>query len=272
MLLMDNQSIGILDSGIGGLSVWREIVKKLPNESTVYIGDSKNCPYGNKSEQEIYHLSRRLVEFLIKQKCKLIVIACNTITVSCLDRLRKDFPHIPIVGTVPVIKTAAKLSKNKTIGVLSTTKTANSKYQKDLIEKFAGDCEVINRGANSLVPLIEKLHNTSILPSMREILQKELAHFKNACVDTLVLGCSHFPFIKPQIQQILGERVRILDSGKAIARQVERVLQNNAAFSQGKERTHTFFTSGEKEHFLSLVQKLVLRKPIKNTQFKELTR
>src|SRR5262245_22974677 len=126
---MNNHPIGVLDSGLGGLTVLSSIVKELPNEQFIYIGDSKNTPYGKKTEEEIYHLSKRLIEFLLQKKVKLIVVACNTITVSCLERLRTDYPDMPIVGTVPVIKTAAAVSKNKCIGILSTTRTAQSDYQ-----------------------------------------------------------------------------------------------------------------------------------------------
>ena len=136
---MSSDSIGVIDSGLGGLSIWRQIVKKLPKESTIYLADSKNCPYGSNSSEEIYQLSKKLVTFLVQKKVKLIVLACNTITVSCLDKLRKEFPKTPIIGTVPVIKTASEITKNNKIGVLSTARTARSKYQKKLIKTFAGE-------------------------------------------------------------------------------------------------------------------------------------
>lgn len=243
--------IGILDSGLGGLSIWKEIVKLLPHESTIYIADSKNCPYGSRSQKEIYELSRRLVQFLIKKNCKLIVIACNTITVSCLDKLRSEF-KIPIIGTVPVIKTASELSKNKKIGVLSTKATAKSKYQKNLIKKFAQGCEVINIGTDKLVPFIEKGESSKMI---QIILQKELRQFKKANIDTLALGCSHFPLIRDQIQQILGSNIQILDSGAAIARQTKRILENNDILSDNKSASHELFTTGNKEQFERVVRK-----------------
>src|SRR5205809_740298 len=114
-----NHPIGILDSGLGGLTIGKEIIRELPNESIVSIGDSVNTPYGGKSAQELYQISKRMVAFLLKQKVKLIVVACNTITVSCLDKLRVDYPSMPLVGTVPVVKTAVAVTKNKKIGILS---------------------------------------------------------------------------------------------------------------------------------------------------------
>ena len=253
---MDNRSIGVLDSGVGGLSIWSKIVQKLPNESTIYIADSKHCPYGSKSEREIYQLTKRLVGFLLEKNCKLIVLACNTITVCCLDKLRQDVPDIPIIGTVPVIKTAAETSKNKKIGILSTKQTAQSAYQKHLIQKFANDCEVVTIGTDKLVPFVEKGDLQSGF--LEQILKEELQPFILARIDTLALGCSHFPFIKDQIQEILGAHVSILDSGAAIARQVHRVLNNNVALSLQKQPAHILYTTGNKNQFAIIAIKLAL--------------
>ncbi|MBI2622350.1 glutamate racemase [Candidatus Microgenomates bacterium] len=258
---MNNQPIGILDSGVGGLTIWREIVRKLPHESTIYIADSKNCPYGSKTSQEIYQLARRLVQFLIENNCKLIVLACNTITVSCLDRLRKDFPHVPIVGTVPVVRTASKLSKNKKIGILSTTRTAESQYQKDLIQNFAGDCELINIGTDKLVPLIEKGNMQDKM--IQIILHKELKPFVNYGIDTLALGCSHFPLIKGQIQKELSSKVLVLDSGTAIARQVQRVLQGRNQLSTSGAINYIFYTTGNKAQFSEILRSMEYNNEVK---------
>ncbi|MDO8686886.1 MAG: glutamate racemase [Candidatus Berkelbacteria bacterium] len=252
---MNNQPIGVLDSGIGGLSILKEIIKKFPHESTIYLADSLNCPYGNRSEKEIYNLSRRLVEFLVDQKVKIIIIACNTITVTCLDRLRKDFPNLPIIGTVPVIKTAVSVTKNKKIGILSTIATSKSDYQKNLINKFAGDCEVLNLGTDKLVPLVEKGDLES--GELKDVLKSELWPFLKAGIDVLVLGCSHFPFLEEKMQEILGSKVLLLDSGAAIARQVERVLTANKTLSKKKSSSHIFYTTGEEKHFRLAVNKLM---------------
>ena len=125
---MNRNPIGIIDSGIGGLSVWKEIAALLTEESTIYVADAKNLPYGEKTEEEVYLLAKAMMRFLIDKDVKLIVIACNTITVSALDQFRKDFPSLPIIGTVPMVKTAATMSKSKRIGMLSTTRTAASSY------------------------------------------------------------------------------------------------------------------------------------------------
>lgn len=240
---MNNQPIGVLDSGLGGLTILSELIKKLPHESFIYIGDSANIPYGAKSEKEIYLLSRQLIEFLLERKVKLIVIACNTITVTCLDKLRSDYSTIPIVGTVPVIKTAAEISVNKKIGILSTTRTAQSEYQKQLIDTFANGYTVINLGTDKLVPLIEsgKIDDSDISVILRDV----IAPYRNEGIDTLALGCTHFPYLITQIEKLLPE-VKLLDSGGAIARQVERVLQKNdmltTVLSAGNV---TVYTTGE---------------------------
>ncbi len=252
---MNNQPIGVLDSGVGGLSIWKEIVRELPLESTIYAADSRNCPYGAKSSQAIYHLAKRLVQFLVQQQVKLIVLACNTMTVSCLDKLREDFPQLPLIGTVPVVKTAAEKTKGGKIGILSTTKTAESKYQKQLLQTYAADCVVINIGTNKLVPFVEKGEVRG--QALEKVLRKELEVFKKEDIDVLALGCSHFPFLKDTMQQILGNDVQILDSGEAIARQVKRVLEKIDGLSNSKSTSQRLYTTGDEKQFEKTAQTLM---------------
>lgn len=251
---MHNQPIGILDSGVGGLSIWKEIINHLPHESTIYIADSKNCPYGTKSSDEIYGLAKKLVQFLVKKKVKLVVIACNTITVSCLGKLRHDFPDMPIVGAVPVVKTAREKTKSKKVAVLSTSATAKSFYQKNLIEQFAGDVEVKNIGIDILVPFVER--GELIGKELDLVLRKTILPFTNNGLDVLALGCSHFPFLKDSIQKIVGKNVLLLDSGGAIARQVERVLTRNNTLSKVNPK-HLFFTTGNEGQFKNVAATLI---------------
>jgi glutamate racemase len=255
---MKNNPIGILDSGVGGLTVLQSIVQELPHESFVYIGDSRNTPYGSKSEEEIYDLSRHLVDFLLKKEVKLIVVACNTITVSCLDRLRSEYPDVAMVGTVPVIKTAAEVSKNKRIGILSTTRTAQSVYQKHLIEEFSNGCIVVNEGTDALVPLIEQGRLSD--SHLATVLKQVLAPFQKENIDALALGCTHFPFLKKQIQQMLGPDVQLLDSGGAIARQVKRVLEHNHLLSLQKDGDVKIFTTGNMRIVESLAESILKKR------------
>lgn len=259
---MDNRPIGILDSGIGGLSIWKEIVRELPQESTIYIADSINCPYGNRGASQIYKLAKRLVQFLIGQNAKLVVVACNTVTVSCLGRLRTDFPEVPIVGTVPVVKKAAEQTKNRIIGVLSTRATAKSAYQKDLIEKFANGCRVVNVGTDELVALVETGKTNGFASD--KILRRELTPFITERIDTLALGCSHFPFLREAMANILGPNVSILDSGGAIARQVGRVLTNNSMLASNPKLPHHFYTTDDVNQLRSIIKKLVGNSALEN--------
>jgi glutamate racemase len=243
--------IGILDSGVGGLTVWREIVRRLPKLSTIYVGDSKNCPYGTKNQEEIWDLTKNMVEYLLSKQVSLIVLACNTISVTTLERLRETYPSTPFVGTVPAVKTAVASSTSRRIGILSTPRTANSDYQNNLIQEFAAECFVLNQGTDRLVPLVESGMLEGEL--VKSVLQEVLRPCIEAKIDTLVLGCTHFPFLKEQMQQILGEGVAILDSGGAIARQVER-LQAELNLELDLSANYLFYTSGEPEQMNRLLR------------------
>ncbi|OGH02580.1 MAG: glutamate racemase [Candidatus Levybacteria bacterium RIFCSPHIGHO2_01_FULL_37_17] len=234
---MTNLPIGVLDSGLGGLTVASEIIKLLPKEQIIYFGDSKNIPYSKKSKKRIFQLSKNIVEFLIKNKAKIIVIACNTITVSAINDLRKLFQDIPIVGTVPVIKTAVKATHNGRIGIFSTKKTAESIYQRNLIKEFAKSVKVLNLGSDEIVPKIEQGK------SIKTILEKELLPFRKAGVDTLALGCTHYSLVKEDIRKIMGSNVKIIDSGAAVARQVRRVLEANNSQSKFSEPNEYYTTA-----------------------------
>ena len=235
-----NNPIGIIDSGVGGLSIASAIAKKLPKESIIYLADSKNCPYGDKSQEEIYKLSKRMVDYFVKKKIKLLVIACNTITILAIDKLRKDFPGLPIIGIVPVIKTAGERTRNGRIGIFSTKVTSDSQYQRDLVNRFARESEAISAGSSSLVGLIESCNFNRI----DEILPEELKPFKEAGIDTLALGCSHFSLIKKHIQKVLPG-VSILDSSGAVTRQVGRILKANEILSEDSNSLYNFLTTGE---------------------------
>ena len=237
---MDRAPIGIIDSGVGGLSIASAIAEKLPNESIVYLGDCANCPYGDKTPQEIYELSKRMIDFLLTKNVKLVVIACNTITVLAIDILRKEYPGLPIVGIVPILKTAAEKTKSGRIGIFSTDATANSQYLRDLVNRFARDKEVLSVGSSVLVPLIEKLDFGGI----DEILKRELDEFQSFRIDTLALGCSHFPLIRDRIQKVLPG-VLVLDSSEAVSRQVERILEHNGILSKENHSVYNFFTTGD---------------------------
>jgi glutamate racemase len=251
---MDNRPIGILDSGIGGLSVFFEVKKLLPKENFIFLADQANCPYGNRSTKEILDLSQRMVDFLLKKDVKLLIVACNTITVTSIEKLREKYPKLPIVGIVPVIKTASQKSKDGKIGIFSTIATSNSKYQIDLIKKFANNLKVINIGSETLVPLIEKIDFKTI----KQVLRKELKEFQAEGIDVLALGCSHFPLVKDQIQKLLPD-VLILDSGGAVARRTKQILINNKMLGNIKAKDF-YYTTGDKKEFEKVLKVLFKKK------------
>jgi len=250
---MNEDAIGVLDSGVGGLTITKELIKLLPEESVCYISDSLNTPYGSKNSEEIYLLSEKLIRFLIAKKVKLIVIACNTITVSCIERLRIAFPLMPIVGTVPIIKKAVIESKNKRVGILSTMRTARSEYLQTLINTYGQGCFIINRGNDSLVPLIE--NNEADEEKITRVIKTVLRPFHEMQIDTLALGCTHFPLLREQIENEMGKYVLVLDSGAAIARQVARILDHNAIRTTNKEPVYDFYSTGENSIMNTYIKK-----------------
>jgi glutamate racemase len=257
-----NNPVGIIDSGVGGLSIASVLIKELPNESFIYLADSKNCPYGEKSSEEIYKLTRNMTDFLLKRDIKLLVIACNTITVTLIGKLREDYPNLPIVGIVPVIKTAIEKTKIKKIGIFSTQVTARSEYQKQLIQKFAKDFEVINIGSSRLVGLIENLDFEAI----DKVLKQELESFKTSKIDVLALGCSHFPLISDKIQKYLPD-VLILDSSVAVSRQVKRILKHNKMLSNSKNTSYNFYTTGDLKAIDYFLNKLTNKAKLSRISF-----
>jgi glutamate racemase len=253
---MSNAPIGVIDSGVGGLTILKEIQRQLPDESLIYIGDTANCPYGGRTADDIYRLSANLIHRLQTMDAKLVVIACNTISVTCIGQLRAAFPGLPIVGTVPAVKTAVKISRSRRIGILSTVVTAESDFQSALIRAFASECKVVNLGTNELVPRIERAAWSTELP---EILPRLLEPFRNAEIDALVLGCSHYPLLKEEIRAVLGPDVALVDSAEGIARQVRRVLSEHGLLAGQHAPAHRFITTAHSPALGHVLQRLDIR-------------
>jgi len=254
---MDSRPIGIIDSGSGGLSIIKEIQALLPGESIISIGDHKNLPYGTKSQSFIRDRVVSLIHKLLEYRCKMIVIACNTATVAGIDWYREQFPNVPIVGVVPVIKTAASFTKTHAFCVLSTNYTAKSAYQKRLIHDFAPHDTVTVIGASNLVPLIEASgdQRTALDTELKALFSKQ----GQASCDVLVLGCTHYPFIKKEIQNVVGKSVRILDSGAAVARQVMRICTKNGILSEQTSGKTRYMTTGDTQNVASVYSRLLGR-------------
>lgn len=256
---MINAPIGILDSGFGGLSVYQSITTLLPRESTIYIGDHAHIPYSEKTPEHIHARVSILMTHLLSKNVKLIVVACNTATVAGIDIYRKSFPGVPIIGVVPVIKTAAEISRKKSFIVLSTNFTAASAYQKNLIQSFASDCIVYNIGGHNLVDLVEQgiVEGPRIMESLHEILPPSL--IKD--IDVIALGCTHYPFLEKTIRAIVGDAIKILDSGGAVARQTQRILAHNSITAENQIPSHEFYSTKNDPH-LSEVASQLLKQPI----------
>jgi len=238
--MVAENAIGIFDSGVGGTSIWKEIITLMPYESTIYLADSKNAPYGDKTEAEILQLSIKNTEKLIALKVKIIVVACNTATTNAIDYLRKNY-DIPFIGIEPAIKPAALQSKTKTIGILATQGTLNSALFAQTSEKYAGNHKVIEVIGKGLVPLIEQGQLQE--KQTRKLLRSYIDPMLKAGIDHLVLGCSHYPYLLPLLKELLPDHIQIIDSGEAVARQTKQVLDQLNILNQIPIHTHYIYSN-----------------------------
>lgn len=253
--MSDELPIGVFDSGVGGLSVMAEIVRQLPHEDILYFADSAHCPYGPRPQKEIQRLSQAIVRFLLGQGAKIIVVACNTASAAALVHLRENFPDVPLVGMVPPVKPAASLTSRGVIGVLATPATFQGALFADVVGKFAEEVELVTQVCPGLVELVERgeVAGPQVEGSLRRYLQPMLERG----VDTLVLGCTHYPFLVPTIQRIMGQEVTIIDPAPAVARQTGRVLAEQAVLNPQGRGDRTFFTSGDPLLFARLMKRLL---------------
>ena len=226
--------IGIFDSGIGGLSVAIEIAEYLPNESIVYYADTAHVPYGPRDDQNIRELTAAAIEWLYRQGCKVAVVACNTASAFSLDYLRDHYGEdFPIIGLVPALKPAVLNSQSKTVAVLATPATFRGQLIKDVMQRFAipAQVQVLNVTNLDLVPFVEQ--GAQMSEACLSSLQQSLQPVVDQGADYLVLGCTHYPFLKPAIESIFGQKLTLIDSGIAVARQTSRILiKNELLFDQ----------------------------------------
>jgi glutamate racemase len=249
-----NLPIGVFDSGVGGLSILKELQGRLPNESYIFFADQKNVPYGGKTKEELVALTFKIMEFLTAQKIKLAVVACNTASCHALEELREAFP-IPIVGVVPAIKPAVEQTKTGKIALISTPATAKSSYVTELINKYANNVEVLRIGCAGLEDVVEtgQLHG----PRTYELLNKYVLPLKQEGIDHVVLGCTHYPFLKEEIATILGPEVTLIDSGKAVALRVEYLLNEHNLKSSLDKPSNQFFTNKDADDFSRVASELL---------------
>lgn len=240
----DARPIGIFDSGIGGLSVWREIVAHLPRESTIYVADQAHVPYGPRPASEIMALALRVTEFLItEQACKLVVVACNSASAAALQHLRRAFPKTPFVGMEPAIKPAAAQSRRRVAGVLATPATLSGELYRSTVARHAQDMQIIAEGCPGLVDAIEACASESELQAM---LDGFVAPSRDARADVMIMACTHYPLVKTLIAPLCGPSMSLIDPAPAVARQVARLLAEHALETQQQQTAqHTFFTTAD---------------------------
>ncbi|MEI7846112.1 MAG: glutamate racemase [Chloroflexota bacterium] len=237
-------SVGIFDSGVGGLSVLRSIRAQIPESPLFYVGDQAHVPYGLRSEKEIREFSNGITKFLIQQNVDLIVVACNTASAAALNYLREAYPLIPFVGMEPAIKPAAEQTKSGIVAVLATPATLEGGLYSSVVERFAKNVIILQDTCPGLVGQIEQGNLNSTIT--KAILEKALLPMLAKGIDTVVLGCTHYPFVIPQINEIVGPEVRVIDPAPAIARQVSRLLGYIPTNVEQKEKAVVkYFTTAD---------------------------
>lgn len=255
---MDNRPIGIFDSGVGGLTVLREVEKCLPSESLVYFGDTARVPYGNKSKSTVIKFSRQSVKFLIKKKVKAIVVACNTSSALALDNLKVSF-NIPIIGVIEAgVKKALVISGNNRIAVIGTKSTIASKSYEKEIKRRNHKTKVYSESCPLFVPLAEEGMLSGKI--VDEVMKLYLGKIKSKKVDSLILGCTHYTLLKPAIAKYL-KGVWIIDSAQAVAMQIKELLEAKNLLNSGLSGRKEFYVSDQSTSFSKLA-KLFLKREI----------
>lgn len=237
---MNNAPVGFFDSGLGGLCILEAFRRLCPNEETVYIADSRNCPYGNRSAHEIRRISEENVAKLLKYDCKMIVVACNTATAAAIDTLRANHPEIPFVGIEPAVKPAALHSRSGVVGVLATVGTFSGRLYRETKRKFAKDVTVLAAVADEFVTLVERGETSGT--EAERIVRARIEPLLAAGADYLVLGCTHFPHLMNLIQKVVDGRAVVVEPSEAVARQALHLLKQHELVADRSERAtkHVF--------------------------------
>jgi glutamate racemase len=246
-----NRPIGVIDSGVGGLTVARELMRQLPKEEIIYMGDTKRCPYGPRPFDEVRKYTWEMIDFLLEHKIKMLVIACNTATAAVLEEAKKKL-NIPILGVIhPGARSALKVTKNNHVGVIGTVGTINSDAYKQALLQIRSDVIVESLACPLFVPLVEqgKLTGEETIQAVSETLQP----LKDVSIDTLILGCTHYPLLRPIIQQVMGEHIKLICSGAETAREVSVILDHSSLLNtSGSKPNHRFLTTAESKQFLKI--------------------
>ncbi|MBY6035277.1 glutamate racemase [Fictibacillus nanhaiensis] len=254
-----NRPIGVIDSGVGGLTVAREIMKQLPKEEIIYLGDTKRCPYGPRPFEEVRKYTWDMIHFLLELDIKMLVIACNTATAAVLEEAKKKL-DIPVLGVIhPGARSALKVTRNNHVAVIGTVGTITSGAYKYALQQIRNDVIVESLACPLFVPLVEqgKLSGEETLNAVSETLHP----LRDVSIDTLILGCTHYPLLRPIIQQVMGKHITLICSGAETAREVSVILDHSGLLNTGITRpNHRFLATAESSHFLEIANHWLNRK------------
>lgn len=249
-------AVGVFDSGVGGLSVLTEIRRELPCENILYLADTKHMPYGSRPLSEVRAFSQSIVEFFLNKGVKLVVVACNTASAASLKYLREIYPLVPFVGMEPAVKPAAAHSRSGKVGVLATQATFQGELFESVVERFAKDVEVFETPCPGLAEYIEHVPDNT--DGLEQLLRQWIDPLLEQGIDSLVLGCTHYPLVKEAIQRVAGESITIFDPSNAIARRVRQVLGDNGGLAETTENGVTeYYTTGDINAFRGVVEKIL---------------
>lgn len=256
MKFQANSPIGIFDSGVGGVSVLRAIREQIPEESVIYFGDQGHIPYGPRPMEQIRNFSEVITNFLLAQGAKIIVVACNTASAAALKYLREKFPYMQFVGMEPAVKPAAEHTQTGRVGVLATPATFQGALYASVVERFANGVELLQDTCPGLVQQIEQGNLNG--KETRRILEAALMPMLEKNIDTVVLGCTHYPFVIPLIQQIVGDNVRVIDPAPSVAKQAGRLLEAKGIRIKSESNGNVkFYTSGDPDILQSMLPALL---------------
>ena len=255
---MNNNPIGVYDSGFGGLSVWRELHRALPRESLIYLGDGKNCPYGNKTEEQIRELAERAVGDLVERGCKMVVVACNTATAAAIEYLRERFSHLPIVGLEPAVKPACAMTRSKVVGVIATERSVVGRKFLSTLERYGEGVEVLKVVGEGFVEAVEA--DAEQEPRTEELVRRVVEPIIERGADVIVLGCTHYPFLGDVIRRVVGDReVAVIDSGEAVEKRVESLLDKFSLRCAEDNEPRLEFLSYADEEYRARLERKALR-------------
>jgi glutamate racemase len=263
-----NRPIGIIDSGVGGLTVAKEVMRQLPHEQIVYLGDTARCPYGPRTPEEVLKFTWEITQFLLEKQIKMLVIACNTATAVALEEIRSEL-RIPVLGVIhPGARTAIKNTVNYHIGIIGTEGTVKSGAYEQALKSINRKTNVVSLACPKFVPLVESGEYDGLVAE--RVVAETLAPLEGQDLDTLILGCTHYPLLEPLIKRVMGDRVNVISSGEETAREVSTILHHNGILNTtGEEPNHEFFTTGSKKIFSEIASQW-LERPITHIEMVKL--